>query len=181
MEIKYEAVFGDQSLFDDAHNEATHATSGHGFYKVNEDGLMEYLSNGVMNGNKNETLTAYLIAERRIIRTPTWTAADQNAGKLPEVLAKVDGGVVVFVNSFNVVTELESGAVIVSSPKTFLNTFKPIESPEEKAARLEDEFYQAVRKTCAIGSSEEQAFRLACKVAHRMMLSGDLPVPVKGE
>ena len=34
MEIKYEAVFGDQSLFDGAPEEVTHATKGGGFYNI---------------------------------------------------------------------------------------------------------------------------------------------------
>lgn len=134
-EIKDEPILGNQSLFNCAPEDAVCVI------KTN-DGNKYFFSE-----NDSKAFGIYLcfagqleISMRRVIRTPVWTKADQLAGKLPEVGAKVDGGVVVFVNGFNVITELESGAVIVSSPKTFLNTFKPIESPEERAKREADEW-----------------------------------------
>ena len=175
MEIKYEAVFGDQGIFDKAPKEATHATQGGGFYKVNDDGLMEYLSNGVLNGNKNEFLAAYLIAERRIIRTPTWTAADQKAGKLPEVGCRVN-----FCHKLN--TNWRTGEIkYIDDQVTVIKAddilrlfvyeierveFKPIESPEEKAARLREEWVSTA------------TFMTTYEI-YDQLLSGDLPVPVK--
>lgn len=116
-----------------------------------------------------------VIAMRRIIADPKrWTLEDQKAGRLPDVGAKVDGGKVVFVNSFNVVTELKSGAVIVSSPKTFLNTFKPIETPEEKAERLRNEWCNEAGGVCSLGMTTLTRI-------YDALLSGELPVPVAPE
>ena len=176
-QIKYEPVFGDQSLFDGSPSAAVLAV-GYGNGKVSH--FSEHYRSEVVIFSTDTS-----IAMRRIIRTPTWTVADQKAGKLPEVLAKVDGGVVVFVNSFNVVTELESGAVIVSSPKTFLNTFKPIESPEEKAARLREEWVDSAitetEKRKDTTTDEYERLKARVKDIYDALLSGDLPVPVKGE
>ena len=168
--MKYEAVFGNQELFD-----------GAGTF-TGLDVVVHSIASGIKSYARLSDLTPESLrnhpvcAMRRIIRTPTWTAADQKAGRLPEVLAKVDGGVVVFVNSFNVVTELESGAVIVSSPKTFLNTFNPIESQEEKSARLREEWCAKAAKTL-----KNLEYNSTLTSIYDALLSGDLPVPVKGE
>ena len=88
--MKYEPIFGDQSLFDGAPEDSTHATRGGGFYRATESGGVQYLSRGPLNGDMCECLDGYLIAERRIIAEPKrWTAADQKAGRLPEVGAKL--------------------------------------------------------------------------------------------
>ena len=46
---KYIPVFGDQSLFDGAPEEATHATKGGGFYNI-ENMSAKYFSDGIFNG-----------------------------------------------------------------------------------------------------------------------------------
>ena len=173
MEIKYEAVFGDQSLFDCAPKNAEIVR----YNNYSDDYVFSDLSH-IFALSFKQLHALPIIAMRRIIRTPTWTVADQKAGKLPEVGAKVDGGKVVFVNSFNVVTELESGAVIVSSPKTFLNTFKPIESPEEKAERLREEW---IRTASLLTPAVTGKLISDLGFIYDSFLSGDLPVPVKGK
>jgi hypothetical protein len=67
--MKYEAVFGDQSLFDGAPEEASHATKGGGFYKI-ENMSAKYVSDGIFNGIDVLSVGSNLIAERRIIKTP---------------------------------------------------------------------------------------------------------------
>ena len=67
--MKYEAVFGDQSLFDGAPEDATHATKGGGFYKI-ENMSAKYVSDGIFNGIDVLCVGGNLIAERRIIKTP---------------------------------------------------------------------------------------------------------------
>lgn len=186
MGIKYEAVFGDQSLFEESNSKSdlvvvSADVSGRSktYFFASLVAAFNFITDFPPRG-----IVFHSAAMRRIIRTPTWTVADQKAGRLPDVGCRVGtsiGECVVIGVDLNLnfvgVQHQDDGCMDVLS----IDTIKPIESPEEKAARLEDEFYQAVRKTCAIGPSEEQAFRLACKVAHRMMLSGDLPVPVKGD
>ena len=147
MEIKYEAVFGDQSLFDDAPIEATHATQGGGFYMVTDGGGVQYLSRGPLNGDMCNFIDGYLIAERRIIRTPTWTVEDQKAGKLPEVgclvvnkTGKVSE-VVTIKNGYFVLFECgKNNGPLTIHGDLLMNQFKPVETPEEKAQREEDEF-----------------------------------------
>ena len=88
--MKYEAVFGDQSLFDGAPSDSTHTTKGGGFYRVTEDGGIQYLSRGPLNGNMCECIGGHLIAERRIIPEPKrWTVEDKKAGRLPEVGCRI--------------------------------------------------------------------------------------------
>ena len=177
--MKYEAVFGDQSLFFDAQKDCEMVGNGH--HKVENGKLMvwNFTEKRWCNSHTN---TITISAMRRIIAEPKrWTVEDQKAGRLPEVGAKVDGGKVVFVNGFNVVTELKRGAVIVSSSKTFLNTFKPIESPEEKAARLRSEWCSNALGSASIlsGMQEYELKRLGGYVGniYDALLSGELSMP----
>ena len=179
--MKYEPIFGDQSLFDGAPEDADAVfkspmrDSRCAYYRLSH-GHERYIYTDWVGVPAVDSQT--FNAMRRVIAEPKrWTVADQKAGRLPEVGAKVDGGKVVFVNGFNVVTELKRGAVIVSSSKTFLNTFKPIESPEEKAARLCNEWCKTaadifVRHPSRSGTESMEGI-------YKAMLSGDLPVPVK--
>ena len=143
--MKYEMIFGDEGLFDGAPEDCILAVVAPGedktFYLENNKSKLRGKVLATVDGVVN-------LAMRSIIRTPTWTVADQNAGKLPEVgcevintdhsislyvLCKViyvDGEVVIVYNG-----ELSQ----TYSHKAFLVAFKPIESPEEKAARLREE------------------------------------------
>ena len=117
----------------------------------------------------------------RIIRTPVWTKADYDAGKLPEVGAKIDGGTVVFVNSFNIVVELDSGAVIVSSRKTFLAVHKPIETDAERQQRLREEWCSKALDSAGILSEMKryELKRLGEYIGsiHDALLYGELKMP----
>ena len=166
MEIKYEPVFGDQNLFD-----------GAGTFS-GLDVVVRSIASGLKSYARSSDLTPESLrnnpvcAMRRIISTPAWTVADHKAVGLPEAGAKVDGGVVVFVNGFNVITELESGAVIVSSPKTVLNTFKPIESPEERAKRVREEWCNSAAKLL-----KNLEYSSTLTSIYDAMLSGELKMP----
>ena len=178
--MKYEAVFGNQELFD-----------GAGTF-TGLDVVVHSIASGIKSYARLSDLTPESLrnhpvcAMRRIIADPKrWTVEDKKAGRLPDVGAKVDGGKVVFVNGFNVVTELKSGAVIVSSPKTFLNTFNPIETPAEKAQRLEDEWVNKAWSETAVfaGVTQDEHDRLRIHLGHiyRAQLSGELAAPKGGE
>lgn len=180
MEMKYEAVFGDQELFKGAPEYIE-------FIRFN-DYSRELLwgdSNSINHLTFKDLKALPIVAMRRIIRTPTWTMEDQKAGRLPEVGANVVSKtgkvseIVAIKNGYFVMFGDKSNRPITIHGDLLMKQFKPIESPEEKAQRLEDEFYQAVRETCAIETGEEDAFRLACIAAYRMILTGDLPVPGK--
>ena len=167
--MKYEPVFGDKYLADKFTNErSVFIVDRGGVYFEFEDGSagVNYIANFCAIGDR------YYM--RRIIAEPKrWTVEDQKAGLLPDVGAKVDGGKVVFVNGFNVVTELKSGAVIVSSPKTFLNTFNPIETPEEKAQREEDEFIDSLSGTDIHDGTVKDFFAQGARAAYRKLKGGE--------
>ena len=78
-EIKYEAVFGDQNLFIPAPPDAIVARYGKDFYKYESEVTL----------TTGELRDEPIVAMRRIIRTPVWTKADQQAGKSPEAGAEV--------------------------------------------------------------------------------------------
>ncbi len=176
--MKYEAVFGDQSLFDGAPEDAEMAASVCQMprWYTMFDGKVLFCDSkkeSWQSADFNHP-SSQLLAMRRIIAEPKrWTVEDQKAGRMPKVGAKVDGGKVVFVNGFNVVTELKSGAVIVSLPKTFLNTFKPIETPDEKAQREEDEFIDSLRSVEIHDGTVSGFFNQGARAAYRKLKGGE--------
>ena len=167
--MKYEPIFGDQSLFDKATRKNTVA-----IYKISENLTVEF--------DKYEELLAFLqqqplcdrpdIAMRIIIPEPKrWTVEDQNAGKLPDVGAefKARGYVWECVRILNNTILAVSGDSYCGFE---LNECKPIESPEEKAARLREEWCNEAGLVCCLGMTTLTRI-------YDAMLSGDLPVPVK--
>ena len=196
--MKYEPVFGDQSLFDGAPEDAEMAASVcqmPRWYTMFDgkvlfcDSKKESWQSADFNHPGSQ-----LLAMRRIIRTPTWTIADQTAGKLPEVGCRVS-----FCHKFN--TNWRAGEIkYIDDLVAFIKTddidrpfiyevdrveFKPIESPEEKAARLRDEWVEKavgatpVYEIATHGYSTQ--LRIDISSIYDAMISGDLPVPVKGE
>ena len=181
MEIKYDAVFGDYRFANSTCEIAMQSSFG----EIIE---MTFTQPIVIPEGWG------MIAMRRIIRTPTWTVDDLKSGKLPEVGSKA-----VSVNDFCVVEVLAvrnrcvvvcNSDVIDSRPcvftvDNFLGIFKPIESPEEKAARLMEEWVElAIYETVKLkGTTNDEHERLKARLGdvYNALLSGDLPVPVKGE
>ena len=188
--MKYEAVFGDQSLFDGAPEGATHATKGGGFYKI-ENMSAKYVSYGIFNGADVLSVGGYLIAERRIIPEPKrWTVEDKKAGRLPEVGCSVlftrnnfKCEVIAIDDSVTEDVELalrfSDGSILVCK----INKIKPIETPEEKAQRLREEWCSNALDSASIlsGMREYDLKRLGGYIGniYDALLSGDLPVPVK--
>ena len=131
---------------------------------------------------------------RRIIKEhKRWTWEDKKAGRLPEVGAKaiqcqeyctvdilsIRKGYIVVCNS-----EIDDSRPTTFEIKRFLELFKPIETPEEKAQREEDEFVNFVlhHEKIQINSSEELvAAKRAIKLAYKLQLSGELAAPKGGE
>ena len=131
-----------------------------------------------------------VIAMRRIIPEPKhWTKADQLAGRLPPVGSKYlagsnkreftclfhgKGNGAVSVVGFNSDDEVTGYQ---------LQYCYPIESPEEKAARLEDEFTESVMRNVNVNDPDITSIcdvEMGIRNAYRK-ISGDLPAPVKGE
>lgn len=179
--MKYEMIFGDEKLFDGAPEYATHATNGGGFYGVN-DGMVEYISDGIFNGMKISSVSGSLIAERRIIKEPKrWTQDDKDAGKLPDV-----GAIVItkqheghaFEGEF--VCEMTGNYWCIkigdkgfSVNKKHIHTIeKPIETPEERAQRLKSEW-------CAKAAKQLKNLEYTSTLTsiYEALLSGELKAP----
>lgn len=163
-EIKFEYLIGDENKFKDA-SEIVLAIIQYG--KDDFVYLTEIADVPTVEGN--------LIALRRIIRTPTWTAEDQKAGRLPEVGAKYMGRDVIL----ECVLADKNGDVWGKSDEGLMHChssldINPIETPEEKTARLKDEW--GARATELFMRSDNDA---AFDFIYDALLSGELPVPVK--
>ena len=187
MEIKYKAVFGDQLLFD--RNDAPEDCEiiGDCCYKVINGDVK------VWNFSEKKWCDHYkssflCLAMRRIIRTPTWTVADQKVGKLPEVGCIVvrkksnDECLVVFKSSNVIVLFSESFSSAVSVSKSdFFNYFRALETPEEKAARLREEWCSNALGSASIlsGMQEYELKRLGGYIGniYDALLSGELKMP----
>ena len=171
MEIKYEAVFGDQGIFD-AQSDCEMVGNGH--YKI-ENGIVKVWNFTEKQWADNYKQQVTIVAMRRIIRTPTWTVEDKKAGKLPEVGSMLNHktkGECTFIgfgvdNKIFWALKLKNDLIYI----TYKKLCTPIESPEEKAAQLRDEW---LNKSLII--FEEEGFI----GLHDALLSGELPVPVKG-
>ena len=175
-EIKYEPVFGDQSLFDNAPLGTELVGHSGGFYKNSPDGPIYC---GGCTFTTDEYRNIGFIASRRVISTPTWTVEDQKAGRLPEV-----GSLIMEVESqygfefVGVCAGSKRFAVkdVLDGLIYFYNkdVISPIETPEEKAERLRNECINeainAVRKTDVNGYES----------IYDALLSGTLSVPTKG-
>lgn len=176
--MKYEMIFGDDSLFNMAPASAVMVIrSGDcAFWFLDEVDLSAL--NGELNMSRSK------IAMRRIIQEPKrWTIEDQKAGRLPEVGAELlheSEGYVNFVGEFDFRWMLRTKEGDLYLAEKFYCS--PIETPEEKAERLEDEFVNELMKDSQViyTSSEQLAMcRKTARAAYRK-LSGALSVPAKG-
>ena len=173
--MKYEPVFGDQSLFD-----------GAGLFtgidivtRSVDDGL--YITSRLSDETSTSIKKNPIVAMRRIITEPKrWTWEDQKAGRLPEVgwaVTTYDTKRYVFVgescheNQWSL-RDAESGKVY-HTPITWV---LPLETPEEKAARLKECW--GARAAELFARADDGA---AFDFIYDAILSGELPVPVKGE
>ena len=165
MEIKYEAVFGPQHLFKLPSAE---------IIVVGPHGDKTESNIDLMIGNTPDDYV--IVAMRRIIRTPTWSVADQKAGRLPEVGAKCRQGhkdeIVVAVTEKFVVTECQDMSVCTTRKDVFMRSYNPIETPEEKAQREEDEFVSLVEFEYN-KMPNEISFKAGIRAAYRKLKGGE--------
>ena len=190
MEIKYEAVFGDQSLFNGMMPDCEFVDGTYGYKRVGDKFYYceRYNEKAGWSPSRKSHLTFNPSAMRRVICTPTWSVADQKAGKLPEVGAFYDAegcrvkhlgvGAAGYEDIFHF--EYPSGACGCSN-KIFI---KPIETPEEMAARLREEWAELAINDAysSIGLRDREKPEHIMRYFRRVyeaMLSGDLPMPVK--
>ena len=188
-EIKYEAVFGPQELFDCASDDAVLAikdtTSGRIHIFTNDGWIKSGLKHERHIGTSDDQ-----IAMRRIIKVPVWKKADQLAGKLPEVGCRVDfchklttkwqTGEIKYIDDQVVVIKVDD----IDRPFVYEIDrvgFNPIESPEEKEKRLREEWKNNVIEIHHGKRRKMSTSTFLLDDIYDALLSGDLPVPVKGE
>ena len=170
--MKYEPIFGDQSLFDKATRKSTVA-----IYKISEDLTVEF--------DKYDVAFDFLqqqslcdrpdIAMRIIIAEPKrWTVEDQKAGLLPEVGAKCRQGhkdeIVVAVTEKFVVTECQDMSVCTTRKDVFMRSYNPIETPEEKEQRKQEEFVASFNSE---KYSNPTLYREGLRDAYRKLKGGE--------
>lgn len=167
--MKYEAVFGDQSLFDGAND-------CHVFACKKDSGEMYWHDESFL-GACGVTVHGH-IAMRRIIPEPKrWTVADQKAGRLPEVGAEYnfDGcivehlgnGAAGYQNIFYF--KYPSGAC----GNAYGRSVKPIETPEEKAQREEDEFVKSEMENTTLSMEWSCIYERGLRAAYRKLKGGE--------
>ena len=175
---KYIPVFGDQSLFDGMMPDCEFIVGTYG-YKI-KDGKCFYCEKynhkygWSPTGDAAKALSP-VIAMRRIIPEPKrWTQADKDAGRLPEVGVKCRQGhkdeIVVAVTEKFVVTECQDMSVCTTRKDVFMRSYNPIETPEEKAQREEDEF---VESTCRQNEPHSTLYSDGVRAAYRKLKGGE--------
>lgn len=179
---KYTPVFGDQSLFDGAPEDAVAV-------RVNDCKSITYYfltEEHLALTNSRELKAIPVIAMRRIIKAPTWTVEDQKAGKLPEVGCLVREKlthdrcgyycIVIGVDDGTYCIQFDDGSMRFDD----INGIEPIETPAEKAQRERAEW---AKQASQFIDDELDCVNLVGEHVMRRfynaMLSGDLPVPGK--
>ena len=178
--MKYEPVFGDQSLFDDAPEDAEMAAT------VCQMPRWYTMFNGkvLFCDSKKESWKSAdfnhpgspLLAMRRIIAEPNrWTVADQKAGRLLEVGCKVDtiiGECMIIgadLNLKHVAVQYHDGYMDI----LHISKIKPIETPEEKAQREEDEFVKLMIDLASESQLMSCGFKDGVIAAYRKLKGGE--------
>jgi hypothetical protein len=182
--MKYEMIFGDEALFDGAPDDAEYAgwfCQETRWYMI-LNGKILFSDGGSWCTSDNPYLSADIAAMRRIIKEPKrWTWEDKKAGVLPEVGAECikEGKVVTIINvNERYVTYIDKNNSRASSGNVsinFVNSFlKPIETPDEKAQREEDEFYLDVKNDWNLAmSNKDESFELGVRAAYRKLKGGE--------
>lgn len=188
-EVKFEPLFGDQSLFDGAPEDAEYAgwfCQEVRWYMI-LNGKILFSDGGTWCTSDNPYLSADIAAMRRIIKTPVWTVADQKAGRLPEVGSKYLGK-----NELNpeaeLICDLIDGDECVwghdKNKKMFCfyaSNIKPIESQEEKAARLREEWKNNVIEIHHGKRRKMSTSTFLLDDIYDALLSGELKAPESTE
>ena len=176
-------VFGDQRLFDGAPEEcfcvARNAYGDRIFYKT-ECGALFWLYNN--EWKPLQVMSCTPLAMRHIIKEPVWTVADQQAGRLPEV-----GSTFTYKNETLTCHFIDCDGAIwahdindrIVTP--WLKDCQPIESPEEKAQRLREEWKNNVIEIHHGKRRKMSTSTFLLDDIYDALLSGELSAPKGGE
>ena len=173
---KYTPVFGPQELFDNEFEPNAIAV-----IFIDRTNKLHATSEDEIDRQLQRT-GSYVVAMRRIIKTPVWTVADQKAGRFPEVGCKCVGILsdaikrVVHVNKHIVAVENEKTLNVCNfTHEEFFRNHKPIETPAEKAQRLKQEWCNNAAKHL-----KNLEYTSTLTSIYDALLSGELAAP-KGE
>ena len=183
MKIKYEAVFGDQALFDGMMGNCEFASEEYGYIFAN--GALYYCERYNEKAGWALSCKSHLTfkpsAMRRIIQeTKRWTWEDKKAGRLPEVgclvvnkTGKVSE-VVTIKNGYFVLFECgKNNGPLTIHGDLLMNQFKPVETPEEKSQREEDEFVVAMLDAASQEQLMSAGFKSGVIAAYRKLKGGE--------
>ena len=177
--MKYEMIFGDEALFDGAPDDVDMIGYNGGFYKNSQNGPMYCCG---CTFTTDEYRNKGFIAMRRIIKEPKrWTWEDKKAGRLPEVGSKLiytETGdqfsfVGVIAGSMRWACKDACDGLLYFFERSEMS---PIESPEEKAARLKSEW-------CAKAAKQLKNLEYTSTLTsiYDALLSGELKAPESTE
>ena len=177
--MKYEMIFGDEALFDGAPDDVDMIGYNGGFYKNSQNGPMYCYG---CTFTTDEYRNKGFIAMRRIIAEPKrWTWEDNKAGRLPDVgclvvnkTGKVSE-VVTIKNGYFVLFECgKNNGPLTIHGDLLMNQFKPVETPEEKSQREEDEFVVAMLDAASQEQLMSAGFKSGVIAAYRKLKGGEL-------
>ena len=189
-EIKYKPLYGLQKPFDNGPADAEaygflHDCGVYAYYKIDKTSVYCFDTDNQWS-HLDGAPTIPFLAMRRIIHEPKrWTVEDKKAGRLPGVGSEYIGRDVLLTCVF-----VDKNRDVWGKSKDNLmychdySEIKPIETPDEKAARLREEWCIKALSSCSI-LSEMQKYELKrlggyIEDIYDALLSGDLPVPGKG-
>ena len=174
MTIKYEAVLGDQALFNGADPDVF-IVETNGVYKTFHKQTTGKISIWTRNGCD--------LAMRRIIKEPKrWTWEDKKAGRLPEVGSNaqyINQGIVVEViaikNGWIVVVNVDgiNREPFILPSSGFIQYYNPIETPAEKAQREENEFVKSEMKDTTLSIEWACIYERGVRAAYRKLKGGE--------
>ena len=188
-DIRYEPVFGDQTLFndgpDDAEMVAIYALRLKRWYKLQDGECYLYQGKGQSwKRCRNGYPGLPLLAQRRIIRTPVWTKSDQMAGKLPEVgcivrVSPTENAKVVAVNTKMSVMAVQCNDESIDVLD--IHEILPFETDAERQQREREEWCSKALDSAGI-LSEMKCYELKrlgeyIGSIHDALLSGELKMP----
>ena len=179
--MKYEMIFGDKGLFDSL------IVPNHAEVLRYNDYSKEYLwgdLNTVKLLTSKELEDIPIVAMRRIIikEHKRWTWEDKKAGRLPEVgcdIQYIDSQKrvsVIAINSNEIVLLAKSNGskFFVLDPYSLLQYYNPIETPDEKAQREEDEFVTSLCKELdGTSLQHDSIYERGVRAAYRKLKGGE--------
>ena len=172
-QIKYEAVFGDQSLLEKESDDVVAVRFNdytNRCYPITKDKLLSLTF--------TDLKVIPIVALRRVIHVPTWTRADHKAGKLPPIGAKHGfnglGGVFacLFVDCDGYVWSSGDDNQIYCSSDYEL---QPIETDAERQQREREEWCDKASGLLVSHPSRDYGIKMSN--VYDALLSGELKMP----